>query len=62
MPDPVEVPSGRGDVLGELERLVPELPTTTLVELAERLDELVAQPGPQPADVEAALARLLDAR
>lgn len=61
MPDPNGAPpSAAGDLLGELEGLVPELPTTTLVELAARLDELMAAANPELGEVERMLGQLTD--
>ena len=64
MPDRTAAPAPaptRG-LVDELEQLVPELPTTTLAELAARLDELIAEPSPTLPEVERVLGRLLDSR
>ena len=60
MAEPTASRPGPGDLLDELERLVPELPTTTLVELAAQLDRLADHPSPQLGEVEATLALLLE--
>ncbi|MFN2451082.1 MAG: hypothetical protein ABR541_01880 [Candidatus Dormibacteria bacterium] len=62
MAEPAAPRPGPGDLLDELERLVPKLPTTTLVELAAQLDRLSAEPAPQLGEVEATLALLLERR
>ncbi|GAC1338208.1 MAG: hypothetical protein NVSMB29_03720 [Candidatus Dormibacteria bacterium] len=60
MPEPSTPRSpGSSDLLAELERLVPDLPTATLLELGARLDDLMAEERLQPDEVERALTDLL---